>query len=101
MAATLTLGVDGRERYTAVGPSDGDGAPGAFVLLWDVEPGDHTLTIALTGATDGTATLSDLRIVEVDDIVRNATAEETDALTVVAIVFAAVRRDRPAASVWC
>ena len=87
---TLTLGVDGRERYTAVGPSDGDGAPGAFVLLWDVEPGDHTLTIALTGATDGAATLSALRIVEVNDIVRNETAEQTDALTVMAIVFAVV-----------
>ena len=64
------------------------------MLLWDVEPGDHTLTAALTGTTDGTAdgtaTLSDLRIVEIDDIVRNATAEETDALTVLAIVFAAV-----------
>jgi hypothetical protein len=88
--ATLTLGVDGRERYTAVGPADGDGAPGAFVLLWDVEPGDHTLTAALTGTTDGTATLSNLRIVEISEIVRNATAEETDALTVLAIVFAAV-----------
>ena len=87
---TLTLGIDGRERYTAVGPADGVGAPGAFVLLWDVEPGDHTLTAALTGTTDGIATLSDLRIVEIDDIVRNATAEETDALTVLAIVFAAV-----------
>ena len=87
---TLTLGVDGRERYTAVGPSDGDGAPGAFVLLWDVEPGDHTLTIALTGATEGAATLSALRIVQVNDIVRNETAEQTDALTVMAIVFVVV-----------
>jgi len=80
-AATLDLAVDGRVRYTAVGPDDGTGAPGAMVLLWDVEPGEHTLTATLTGGAEGaTATLSNLRVVEAEGIVRNLDQQQTTEL---------------------
>ena len=90
-AATLTLAVDGRERYTAAGPSDGTGEDGAFVLLWDLDPGLHTLTATLTGDQLGDqVTLSDLRIASSADIDRNLTAEETDVLIVVVLVAVGV-----------
>jgi hypothetical protein len=86
-AGTLTLAVDGRARYTASAPTLGTRANGAFVLLWDVEPGEHTLTATLTDAAAGSrVTLSDLRIASTADIVRNLTAEETDVLVVVVLV---------------
>ncbi len=84
---TVTLAVDGRERYTAAAPAAGTGAAGAFVLLWDLEPGLHTLTATLTDAPGGgSATLSNLRIASSADIVRNLTADETDTLVVVVLV---------------
>jgi hypothetical protein len=89
--ATLDVAVDGRLRYTAVGPDAGVGAPGAVVLLWDVEPGKHTLTVTLTGGGDGaTATLSDLRIVETEGIVRNLDEQQTTELVEILVVVAAV-----------
>jgi hypothetical protein len=87
-AGTLTLAVDGRARYTATGPAHGTGAPGAFVLLWDLDAGLHTLTATLTGAAAGEQiTLTDLRIASSADIQRNLTADETDVLVVVALVL--------------
>lgn len=87
-AATVTLAVDGRARYTATGPGVGTGQAGAFVLLWDLDPGLHTLTATLTDAAPGDqATLSDLRIASSADIERNLTADETDTLVVVVLVI--------------
>jgi hypothetical protein len=87
-AGTLTLAVDGRARYTASGPAYGTGAPGAFVPLWDLDPGLHTLTATLTGAAAGDqVTLSNLRIASSADIERDLTADETDTLVVVGLVI--------------
>ncbi len=87
--ASLEVAVDGRLRYTAVGPAAGTGDPGSMVLLWDLQPGEHTLTVALTGGGDGaTATLSGLRIVEVDGIVRNLDEQQTTELVEIVLVVA-------------
>ena len=89
--ATLTVAVDGRARYTAVGPADGVGRPGSFVLLWDVEPGQHTLTVALTDAgADVAAVMADLRVVEAADIVRDDTEQQTTILVAAVVVGAAL-----------
>jgi hypothetical protein len=91
-SGTLTLALDGRARYTAAGPSYGTGDAGAFVLLWDLDPGLHTLTATLTGGQPGDqVTLSNLQIASSADIVRNLTATETDtALVVVLVIIGAV-----------
>ena len=62
-----------------------------MALLWDLEPGEHTLTAALTGGgDDATATLSGLRIVEVDGITRNLDEQQTTELVEVLVVVAGV-----------
>lgn len=89
--AALDVAIDGRMRYTAAGPDAGIGAPGAVTLLWDLEPGEHTLTVALTGAEDGaTATLGGLRILEAEGIVRDFDEQETTELVEFVVVVVAV-----------
>lgn len=89
--ATLDVAVDDRVRYTAVGPDAGTAATGSMVLLWDLQPGEHELTVALTGGGDGsTATLSDLRLVKADGIVRNLDEQQTTELVEIALVVAGV-----------
>lgn len=78
--APVDLYVDGRLRSTFEGPSSGTGASGRFVILYDVDPGDHTLSVVSTGlAGDSTpccpspTKVSNLAIVSTTDIERNLT----------------------------
>lgn len=90
---SVSIYIDGRQRWfgTAAEPA----ASGSFVTLYDVEPGDHQLSIVLAGSDsisapsgESQAVLSGLRIVSADDIVRNA--ETSQSRTVLYVVFAAV-----------
>lgn len=86
--ATLDVAVDDRLRYTATGPDAGTATSGSMVLLWDVEPGEHTLTVALTSDGDGaTATLTDLRLVEANGFVRSLDEQQTTELTDVVLAI--------------
>lgn len=89
--ATLAMALDGRQRWVGVGPDLGTGGPGQLLTLWDLEPGVHTLAAVLTGAPAGASvTISNLRIATSADIVRGASADETDALVTVAVVIAVI-----------
>lgn len=94
---TLQLFIDGRQRWVAAvaadddnGPGDGDavadggGRPGQFVILYDVEPGQHVLSVVVGGPQPNvdanpstTATLGDLAVVSASDLQRNSTPERT------------------------
>jgi len=93
----LTLFVDGRERYQSSPPDDGVGAAGAFVILYDVEPGAHVLSATIGGPTPSasadpstTAELSSLAIATTGGITRNFTATQTTELAVGAVIAAVV-----------
>lgn len=89
--ATLEMALDGRQRSVSVGPDLGTGAAGALLTLWDLEPGVHTLAAVLTGAPAGASvTISNLRIATSADIVRGASADETDGLVVAALVIVVI-----------
>src|SRR5690606_27437782 len=46
----VTIAVDGRARYQAAVGGAGTGGAGAFVELYDLEPGRHRVTLALSDA---------------------------------------------------
>ncbi len=82
-ASTAHVFVDGRERWMA-GADDGNGPGGEFVILYDLGSGEHTLSLALEGATEqspsmtgSSATLSNVVIVSADHIQRNSTPTRT------------------------
>lgn len=90
---SVAVFVDGRQRSQAATDSAGTGEPGAFVILYDVTPGDHVLTVSLTGASSTqpadrstVATVSGLRLSSTADIQRNLTADETDGLLIAALI---------------
>lgn len=93
---TVSLFVDGRQRYQAAVVDAGTRRAGSFVILYDVAPGDHVLSVALTGPTPdvaagpGTvATVSRLRLSSTAAIQRNFTEAETTRL-VIALLAAVV-----------
>ena len=94
---TLQLFVDGRQRWVAAvaagddnepdntpAVTDGGGEPGQFVILYDIEPGQHVLSMVIDGpqpdvaANPSTeATLGGLAVVSAADLERNSTPERT------------------------
>jgi len=92
----LDVFVDGRQRSTMAWPPAGTGAAGRFVILYDVPPGDHVLSLAETGvhpACSGCAPpvfVSDLAVVSTSHIQRNLTPAQTRDLTVAAVALVVV-----------
>lgn len=91
---TLHLFIDGRERSTMIPSSPVDGRPSRFVILYDLEPGTHTVSLAVEGATEGSAPsstararLSQLSISSMPDIERNDTPQQTKRLIVWILVL--------------
>ena len=92
----LTVFVDGRARWQAGVPAAGSGPPGSFVILYDVAPGPHVLSVTVSGPTPTdpagagtTASLSNLRIASTSGIVRNLTVAQTDRLAAAAVLIVA------------
>ena len=88
----LDVFVDGRQRSTLAFPPAGAGAAGQFVILYDLAPGDHVLSLAETGvhpACAGCAPpvfVSDLAVVSTTHIQRNLTPTQTRDVTIAAVV---------------
>lgn len=81
---TISLFIDGRQRWIAAGSGVGARPSGSFVVLYDLDPGLHTLSIVLgnstvTGspASSTTARIANLAMVTTTDIERNADVEES------------------------
>jgi len=87
----LDFFIDGRQRSSLVAPANGTGARGQFVILYDVAPGDHVLSIASSGVVSGDGWAIDrLSIVTAPNIDRNLTPPETRSLVVWATVLVVV-----------
>jgi pimeloyl-ACP methyl ester carboxylesterase len=81
---TISLFVDGRQRWIGAGRDVGARPSGSFVVLYDLDPGVHTLSVVLgdstvTGApaSSTTARLGGLSVVTTTDIERNANVEDS------------------------
>ncbi len=81
---TISLFIDGRQRWIAAGRDVGARPSGSFVVLYDLDPGPHTLSIVLgdstvtaAPATSTTARVGDLALVTATDIERNADVEDS------------------------
>jgi pimeloyl-ACP methyl ester carboxylesterase len=94
---TLHLFIDGRERSTMVPTAPVDGRPSRFVILYDLEPGTHTVSLAVEGETEGsspsataTARLSQVSISSMSGIERDNTPRQTQRLIVGVLVLVLV-----------
>ena len=96
---TFHLFIDGRERSTFAPPAAGTGTDGQFLILYDVGPGTHTLSLVVEGSTNGSppspsasARLSNLRISSTTNIQRNLTPAQTERLIlwIVILVIAVI-----------
>ena len=91
---TVQLFVDGRQRSIAAVEDDGMNPAGQFVILYDIEPGNHVLSATVGGPTAETAAdastsavVSDLKIVSTADITRNVQPAEARQLATWALVL--------------
>lgn len=91
---TLHLFIDGRERSTMVPTAPVDGRPSRFVILYDLEPGTHIVSLAVEGDTEGspassaaTARLSQVSISSTPGIERDNTPRQTVRLIVGVLVL--------------
>jgi hypothetical protein len=94
---TASVFINGRERWVGAGPGAGTRRAGSMVVLYDLEPGDHTLTLALGGprSTDPPAARSAARftnfaVVDAPEVVRNADPARSRAEVRAGLVVAAV-----------
>lgn len=94
---TFHLFIDGRERSTFSPPTSGTGTDGAFLILYDIGSGQHTLSLAAEGPTSGSpvsvgaeARLSNVRISTTTDIQRNLTPNQTKRLIIWILVLVIV-----------
>ena len=94
---TLSLFVDGRQRWVDAAPDAGVRRAGTFVVLYDLDPGTHTLSAVLGGAQPSLppgessfVQLSALEIVTAADIVRNADPDESRDVVIWVLVVAVV-----------
>ena len=85
---TFHLFIDGRERSVMMGGSASD-PPSRFVILYDLEPGEHVVSLVAEGATEGSppsasaaGRLTNTSIASTSDIQRNLTPTETRRLVV-------------------
>jgi len=93
---TFHLFIDGRLRATFAPPTEGTGSSGSFLILYDIGPGTHTLSLVAEGPINGSAaspsasaSLTNLRISSTTDIQRNLTPTQTKELIgwVVALII--------------
>ena len=91
------LFIDGRERSVFAPDSDGTGNDGRFLILYDLEPGLHTLSLVLypdssvsSTTTPVTAQLSDIRISSTSGIERNLTPSQTRDLVIGGLILVVV-----------
>ena len=89
----VTLFIDGRARSQISVDADRAVRPDGDVILYDVSPGSHTLSVSLGGArpdqpasTAAVASLSNLRVASTGGIVRNLTDGQTNDLTAVVVI---------------
>ncbi len=93
----VSVFVDGRQRYQAALPVAGTGSPGAFLALYDVAPGNHVMSVVLSGpsatgppAAPTTAVVSGLQLTSATGIQRNYTEAATNRLAAVVLIGALV-----------
>jgi len=86
---TFHLFIDGRERSVFSPPAGGTGNDGSFLILYDINSGEHTLSLAAEGATNGTSAsasakgqITNLRISSATDIQRNLEPTQTKRLII-------------------
>lgn len=93
---TFHLFIDGRERSVMIAPPGGsaDRSGSRFVILYDLEPGSHTVSLAVEGGTEGSAPsatatgrLSQMTIASTPGIERNNTPQRTERLIVWVLVI--------------
>jgi len=94
---TAAVFVDGRARWLGAGPDAGARPAGTMVVLYDLEPGDHTLTLVVAGsdttgppAAGTTARFTDFAVVDAPEVVRNADPARSRAEVRAGLVVAAV-----------
>ena len=86
---TFHLFIDGRERSVLSPPAEGTGADGSFLILYDINSGEHTLSLVAEGATNGTPAsasakgqITNLRISSATNIQRNLDPTQTKRLII-------------------
>ena len=86
---TFHLFIDGRERSVLSPPAAGTGADGSFLILYDISSGEHTLSLAAEGATNGTPAsasangqITNLHISSTTGIQRNLAPTQTKHLII-------------------
>ncbi len=86
---TFHLFIDGRERSVLSPPAAGTGADGSFLILYDISSGEHTLSLAAEGATNGTPAsasangqITNLHISSTTGIQRNLAPTQTKRLII-------------------
>ncbi len=90
---SLALFIDGRQRYQTAVPGSGGGSAESFLILYDLTPGAHVLSVTLSGPVPSnpanpatTATLSQLQLASSTPIERNFTKAQTNDLSTTVIV---------------
>ena len=86
---TFHLFIDGRERSVLSPPAEGTGADGSFLILYDINSGEHTLSLVAEGTTNGTPAsasakgqITNLRISSATNIQRNLDPTQTKRLII-------------------
>ena len=86
---TFHLFIDGRERSVLAPPAEGTGTDGSFLILYDINSGEHTLSLAAEGAIDGAPAstsakgqITNLHISSTTDIQRNLAPTQTKRLII-------------------
>lgn len=103
---TFHIFIDGRERSVSAPPSEGTGADGRFLILYDLGPGTHTLSLVAEGVNESSppsatasSQLSNFRISSTTGIERNLNPSQTKGLLawglglvilLLVVVFAAI-----------
>ena len=94
---TLSLFIDGRQRWVDAAPDAGVRRGGTFVVLYDLDPGTHTLSAVLGGpqpsvppGASSFVQVSGLEMVSAADIVRNADPDESRDVVIWVLVVALV-----------
>jgi hypothetical protein len=89
----VTIFIDGRARSQIGGRADRALRPSDVVILYDLSPGPHTLSVTLGGATadqpassTAVASVSNLRLASTGGIVRNLTDTRTNELAALVVL---------------